>query len=184
MEGRDKEPSINITNVFLLDRREKPLKNMDAVTVEELEKGIHVDYEGKGIDMDSIMDKINPATCFVTLDIPFIIPFTDKKTGRERKDDRVVGFNPLILEADLRVKEDYTEWKPEWIQDEVNYMENWLYARFAPRKWPVKNLYDKCVLAHLTLKGNFTWDINDINTIRDGRHAGDFEMWFWIVKKA
>ena len=188
---REKEPAIHITNVYLLDEESTPLKNDIRVSVEALAKGIHVDYEVEDRNKNSIIDKINPATCFVTLDIPFLycdLAGSKKRTKVKEKDKikAVVGYQPLILEANLFVKEEFIEWKLDenlqycLLQQFNGQNTNWSDAL---RNWPDSKKTRKGILAHLMLKGNFTWDIN-INTIRNSRSGNDFEMWFWLVEEA
>jgi hypothetical protein len=187
----DREPGIHIKNVLLKNTNSLLLNDTD-VSVDALASGIIVVCDEK---ISPMAVKGKP-TCFVTLDLPF--PFN--RQDREFWGEAVIGFQPLILAADVSVEEDRIWWKPTKPTRETG---DWLQKLFQQMKESKRG--DR-ILAHLTLKGNFIWaqdnsslyldgeafseprNRENTNTIYlglpsgDGRRGGDFEMWFWLVK--
>lgn len=186
-------PSIRIENVFIQEKVQ--LLNDTNITIETLAKGIRIECITENLP-SLIIEKISPAICYVTLDIPFPI----SKADVEVWGSGLIGFQPLILDANPAISENFIEWKPTtYIQELLPKLKLFeALKRFG-------NNAPKRILAHLTLKGNFIWaknkselyldgevfgsnkgDRENINAhlpSGDGRRGGDFEMWFWIVKE-
>lgn len=106
----------------------------------------------------------------------------------------MIGFQPLILAADVTAKGNVVLWKPT--PEAGNWLEERLFDRIS--KFERGNR----ILAHLTLKGNFIWAKDNSELYLDGevfgvigaggntdvqfpsgdrRRGGDFEMWFWLA---
>ena len=127
------------------------------------------------------------------------MPFPFNSADREIWGDQVLGYQPLILAADVSSDDKGINWN---LTDATSL---WLWERLFQRLEYLK--YDDRVLARLTLKGNFIWADEDHSLYLDGeafgvpenhtestdsnlklpsgngRRGGDFEMWFWLVKK-
>lgn len=173
----------NKLNIYTID---KPLRNDTEILVKTLTAGLHIEFD-EDIDPSTVRGK---PTCFVTLDMPF--PFNDVDRGLWGS--LVAGFQPLILDADVKAEGNVVRWEP------MIDVKNWLQKLLD---MIIRFKRGDRVLAHLTLKGNFIWakdnpelyldgevfgfrEADGNNTdihlpSGDGRRGGDFEIWFWLV---
>jgi len=180
----------NVQGIHIKDVRtiepDAPLLNDTSMPVPLLVEGLRVVCDTP-IDEVTIGDK---PTCFVTLDLPF--PFND--VDKELWGAEVIGYQPLILRAEVKADEETIVWT---LADE------------SMKKWLLETLFDRMaqqergdrILTHLTLKGNFIWARENSALYLDGdafgvptesatvgldlpsgdnRRGGDFEMWFWL----
>jgi hypothetical protein len=198
----ESEPGIKIRQIqTTLDKQ--GLRNDTLVEVHRLQQGLNIIcadlISPVSVGGAPVPPPTTPAfpnaqtpgkpTCFVTLDLPYPL-------GREADvwDFRdIIGFQPLILNATVSVKESTISWNPTSITQQ--WLQNILFQR------GLRNVTDR-VLAHLTLKGNFIFSPdaklyldgeafgrpNDNGRIDldlptgDDRKGGDFEMWFWLLR--
>jgi hypothetical protein len=187
--GGDKghEDGIHIIDVRPLPPTASSLRNDTEVPVDALARGLHLVCDAD-VDLGTILQK---PTCFVTLDMPF--PFTS--VDRQMWGDPVIGFQPLILAANVQADHNVISWNP------APATRNWLLDRLFQMMSEFQR--GNSVLAHLTLKGNFIWSQDNSALYLDGeafgvrqpganntditlpsgngRRGGDFEMWFWLV---
>ena len=166
------------------------LGNDTEVSVDELMQGLRIGCD-REVDQSTVKGK---PTCYVTLHLPY--PFNP--ADREMWGDQVIGFQPLILRADVYSKGKAIYWEPtsatgSWLRDGLFSTINELKLDYGGR-----------ILACLTLKGNFIWAAEDPSLYMDGeafgvrsgdirtslrlpsgngRRGGDFEMWFWLVEE-
>ncbi|MCC6444407.1 MAG: hypothetical protein IT210_13260 [Armatimonadetes bacterium] len=185
-QAEHRDPGIHIEGIEFLATG-NPLRNDTEVVLDELIKGIRVICD-RTPDIQAIRDK---PVCRVALEIPF--PMTPQEMDFWNTSE-VIGYNLLILDADTAADEKQILWFPD------NALMQWLNRLLAMM---VELKRGSRVLAHLTLKGNFIWDIEDpelyldgeafgiraangATDLRlpggDGRAGGDFEMWFWLVR--
>ena len=178
-----KESGIHIINVLAGD---KPLRNDTEVLVNNLDLRIEFD---ETIVSSTIKGK---PTCFVTLDMPFPINEADRRLWVGV--DPVIGFQPLILAANVEAQGKVVLWAPT--PKSKKWLEEMLFGVM------VKLKLEGRILAHLTLKGNFIWALDNPEQYLDGEvfgfsgpggnidihlasgdrsRGGDFEMWFWLV---
>jgi hypothetical protein len=187
------EPGIHIKAVTLLDDPPVELGNDTAIAAGHLARGI-------GLLCDAPLDKTlferspdgRPAA-FVTLDLPY--PLDDAEQSLWNTDD-LLGFRPTVLDGSIQlVKELEIQWFPS------DRTAGWLADQLMPTLF--ERGREEPVLAHLTLRGNFLWavdedalvyidgdafgePVDDHTGLRlpsgDGRRGGDFEMWFWLVE--
>ncbi len=183
--GRD--PGIHVREVFVGGQ---PLRNDTEVLVTLLARGIRV-----VCDTDVFQDSVrNKPVCLVTLDMPFPINSLDRKIWG----DPVIGFQPLILLAQVNADGKSIYWTP------TEPTRDWLNNRLF--KAMLSEGRGNRVMVHLTVKGNFIWAAEDnpkepnlyldgeafglrlpgaANTdVRfdgDGRRGGDLEMWFQLI---
>ncbi|PXF58096.1 MAG: hypothetical protein C4B59_13935 [Candidatus Methanogaster sp.] len=181
---KEEEPSIHIDKVLKAEVNEM-LGNYAEIAVAELVEGLRIICDEK-VDGDTVSGK---PTCYVTLYMPF--PFNS--ADREMWGDQVLGFQPLIMAADVSSDDEGVNWN---LTDAISV---WLQERLFKRLKDLK--YGDRVLASLTLKGNFIWADKDPSLYLDGeafgvedghtdsnldlpsgngRRGGDFEMWFWL----
>src|SRR5918998_1063539 len=156
-----------------------PVRNGDEMRVEEWMSGLRI-----VCDREVEPETIDPATCFVTLEMPW--PLTDDERGFFGV-EQIVGFQPLILRSTPVPEGTVIFWRPDVPQNFIDRLRR--LGESTGR-----------VLAHLTLKGNFIRareepdvyldgdtfsDPQDEFGIRrptgDGREGGDFEMYVWLV---
>jgi hypothetical protein len=200
---KDTDPGIRITQILTEGDGRKDLLNDTLVPVARLNKGITIICDGTIVPAsvglspnppprfpDSIPAK---PTCYVTLDLPYPI-------GRDQElweSNWILGFQPLILAANVTVANQEIRWVPS------THASNWLQGTLMPTLVS-RQIADR-VLAHLTLKGNYIWSLDNKKTeiyldaevfgtlskqeridLRlpsgDRRKGGDFEMWFWLFK--
>lgn len=181
------EPGIKIEEV-LLNNNNQPLYNDTEVAVNDLAEGVRVICDQE-ISPDTVEGK---PTCFVTLDMPYPLNYLDIRMWG----NSVIGFQPLILAADVKDSENSIIWTPAL--DTATWLRKNLFPVIRERG------IDR-LLAHLTLKGNFIWAADHPELLYldgeafgvrnsgrtnidlhmpsgDGRRGGDFEMWFWLVR--
>ena len=185
---RERDPGIHITDLRLSSQ---PLVNDTDVTEQDLANGIRVLCD-RTVDPGTVKGK---PTCFVTLEMPF--PFND--LDRRLWGEAIIGFQPLILAADVNVENaenggSVIIWQP------VPATRSWLTQRLFNAPGMINRL-----LAHLTLKGDYIWSEDTPPFYLDGEvfgirqrdrtnidldlrqgsgddlRGGDFEMWFWLV---
>lgn len=198
--GEAVEESIRIERLLLGQRpqsrqQEQDLRLDGRVPVTTLAEGIRVVCdENSTIDERTVEGK---PTCFVTLEMPFPQVPQDKEYWGEA----VVGFQPLILDAEVTARGNVIFWNPS--EATGTWLETTLFDRVESDE----------ILAHLTLKGNFIRDRVRPRTYLDGdvfglqeggrgdaeleesqselelpsgdrRRGGDFEMWFRLVPQS
>jgi hypothetical protein len=200
----DAEPGIRIKHILSEGNGRKDLQNDTLVEVSRLSKGITIICDGR-IVPESVGPSPDPKsafpdaaaakpTCFVTLDLPYPIGADRNFWGEFNK---IVGYQPLVLAASVSVAEQEMRWTPT--RDTNNWLQKLLFATLT------KNQIADRVLAHLTLKGNYIWSLDDnkkelyldanaFGTLSaqdridlrlptgDRRKGGDFEMWFWLFQ--
>ncbi len=184
---KELEESIHIREIYL-NSTGKQLANDSSISIDDLASGIKVLCD-QPIDQDTIKGK---PTCFITLDMPYPINSADVSLwGNET----VIGFQPIILAADLKSNNERIYWNPD--DDTKSWLKNKLFQNMPGLKSGAR------ILAHLTLKGNFIRTKNDPYLYLDGeafgvqvgetetnldlssgngRRGGDFEMWFWLSR--
>ena len=125
---------------------------------------IELDTDIDPFTVNTAKGKPTSSTCFVTLDMPYPSSIEDRKLWGDGK--TVMGYQPLILAADVQAKGKSIHWKP------MNGAMNLLQEQFV-RNMDF-NLVDR-VLAHLTLKGNFIWAQDNPKLYLDGGYMGTVE---------
>ena len=200
----DAEPGIRITQILTEGDGRKDLQNDTLVPVSRLNKGITIVCDGRLVPASvgpspptAAFPNATPAkpTCFVTLDLPYPIG-SDQNLWDS---NRILGFQPLSVAASVSVANQEIRWLPT--TDANDWLQGLLFAVLA------RNKVTDRVLAHLTLKGNYIWsldenkrelylDANAFGTLSpqdrinlglptgDRRKGGDFEMWFWLFQPA
>ena len=200
---KDTDPGIRITQILTEGDGRKDLVNDTLVPVARLNKGITIVCDGvivpasvgpSPLPVSRFPDGV-PAkpTCFVTLDLPYPI-------GRDQElwdSNRILGFQPLILAANVTAANQEIRWVP------TTNTSSWLQGTLLP-VLASRQIADR-VLAHLTLKGNYIWSLDAKRTeiyldaegfgtlskqdridlrlpTGDRRKGGDFEMWFWLFQ--
>ncbi|HEY4281153.1 MAG TPA: DUF6519 domain-containing protein [Conexibacter sp.] len=182
----------------------KDLVNNDDVALAELLPGgpantapgivIRLDHD---IDADTVIGKAtipgddrpnsHPA-CFVSVELPW--PASPQDVDFWGVDSPLIGFETIVLAAELRVEGNVIVWAPS------EPTRRWLLTRMLQ-----VNLKGRArrVLAHLTLKGAFIRgkerhfldgepfgprsSVNFNETSGDDAAGGDFELWFWLVQE-
>ena len=104
-DTRGNDPGIHVGRLTLLEIGDE-LRNDTTVLVDDLGKGIRVDFDGP-IDGDSVREK---PTCFVTIEMPYPLtsadrPFWDSPT--------IVAYQPLVLAASTSAQEASIHWQPD-----------------------------------------------------------------------
>ena len=182
------KPVIHIEEIYIKSADlDQLLANDSEISVDDLAGGIKVVCNNE-IDPKTIEGK---PTCFVTLDLPYPFNSADMKLWGSD----VIGFQPLILAADLISDVDVIYWNPT--ENTKSWLESDLFRNMS------KLQRGDRILAHLTLKGNFIRTKEDPYLYLDGeaygvpggenetnltlpsgngRRGGDFEMWFWLVE--
>lgn len=184
--GEAVEERIRIEKVLLADDQDLRLDSI--VPADALVGGVRMACEeGSLIDEQTLLR--GRPTCSITL----AMPFPQNAADEELWGDALVGFQPLVLAADVGAKENVIFWEPA--RDAGAWLRDRLFQN-------IKKGVDR-ILAHLTLKGNFIWDekrpdayldgevfgarsrrgpeLELLLPSGDGRRGGDFEMWFWLV---
>lgn len=182
--GEAVEERIRIQKVLLADDQDLRLDGL--VPADALVRGVRV-----ACDEDSVVDEQTVLrgrpTCSVTLEMPFPQNRADKEVWGEA----LLGFQPLVLAAEVGAEGNVILWEP------ARETGTWLRDRLF------QNISEDVerILVRLTLKGNFIWDEKRSDAYLDGevfgalsrsgpelllpsgdgRRGGDFEMWFWLV---
>jgi len=176
--GDTPEDGFHVEKVLRISD-DAPVRNGSRMLVHEFMRGLRIDC-----DREVEPETIDPATCFVTLELPW--PLTEDERGFFGV-GKIVGFQPLILRSTPAPEGAMISWRPDVEQNFID--------RLA-----TLDLTDR-MLARLTLKGNFIraseepdvyldgdtfGDPRDLELgIRrptgDGRRGGDFEMYVWLV---
>ncbi|MCX6674672.1 MAG: DUF6519 domain-containing protein [Methanothrix sp.] len=186
------EPRIRINRISIGVPGERPLLNDGTVFPDELREGIKILFY-----LDDSNEKLNMQTpsrapFFLTIDMPFPINNVD----RELWGNKLIGFQQIVLNSSIVPIDNGFIWKP------TNITIPWLNRLLDLMR---KDEIGDCLLARLILKGNFIWSENpprryyldgeafgtpDRETSNnlilpsgDGKRGGDFEMWFWIIRK-
>ena len=182
------DPGIRVGRLILLAAGQE-LRNDIDVPVQALAKGIEIDLDGP-IDPDAVSGK---PTCFLTIEMPYPLNDSDRHFWG---DPPVVGFQPLVLAADVEASDASIFWQPN------ERTIAWLAALL---QMMLKTQRGERLLVRLTLQGNFIWSskdkevfldgdsfgtpdngqtelLRDANGLLsgDGRRGGDFRMWFWL----
>jgi hypothetical protein len=176
--GDTPEPGFHVEEVRRLSD-DAPVRNGGEMRVEELMGGLRI-----VCDREVEPETIDPATCFVTLEMPW--PLTEDELGFFKVDE-IVGFQPLILRSTPVSEGALIFWHPEVPQNFIDRLR--ILVRDTGR-----------MIARLMLKGNFIrareepdvcldgdtfGDPQDEFGIRrptgDGRQGGDFEMYVWLT---
>ncbi len=184
------EPGIHIKEIYI-NRADvnQSLANDSIIPVDDLAGGIKVICD-RPIDQETVNGK---PTCFVTLDVPY--PFNS--ADMNMWGSHVIGFQPLILAADVNSDNEVIYWNPT--QNTMSWLKESLFQMMVELKRGNR------ILAHLTLKGNFIRAEEDSSLYLDGEafsvpkgqtetdldlpsgnnmHGGDFEMWFWLGEES
>jgi hypothetical protein len=184
--GEAVEERVRITRVLLAD--EQDLRLDGVVPADAFVKGVRVVCdEGSVVDERTLLGG-RPA-CTVTLEMPF----PQNRADEEVWGEALLGFQPLVLLANVSAEDGVISWEPA--EDTAAWLRDRLFQN-------IRRGTDR-ILAHLKLKGNFIWDderkeayldgevfgapsrrVSDVELVLpsgDGRRGGDFEMWFWLV---
>ncbi len=190
-QAREREPGIHVTRINLING--DILRNDTEVPVDRLAQGLSVACDAN-LDPNSLnsRDGFPPLApnCFVSLSMPFPLNTEDRRMWG----DPVIGFQPLVVAANVTVDDNALFWVP------IGQAQAWLTQRLFSTLIQLGR--DGRVLARLTLKGNFIWAQDDASLFLDGevfgarrnapnteirlpsgdgRRGGDLEMWFWLV---
>ncbi|HEX6711529.1 MAG TPA: DUF6519 domain-containing protein [Rubrobacter sp.] len=157
----------------------KPLRNDSELPVEEFMRGLRINF-----DREVEPKTVNPATCFVTVDLPW--PITSDERGFFHV-DQIVGFQPLVLRGNLDPGGKTIAWGPAFEQNftnALNIMGN--ITRRIPARLTLKGSFITAKGApDVYLDGDTFGDQQDEFGIRrpsgDGRRGGDFEMYVWLT---
>lgn len=98
--------------------------------------------------------------CNLTLEIPFPQTASDKQEWG----NALIGFQRLVLAADVSAQEDVFSWKPK--KETSDWLKNTLFTKVPSTQ----------IMAYFTIKGDFTFPSAGF-----GR-SDDFEMWFRVVR--
>jgi hypothetical protein len=156
-----------------------PLRNDSELPVEEFMRGLRINF-----DREVEAKTVNPATCFVTVDIPW--PITSDERGFFHV-EQIVGFQPLILRSTPDPGGNTIIWVPNVEQgftNALNIMGN--ITRRIPARLTLKgNFITARGAPDVYLDGDTFGDLRDEFGIRrpsgDGRRGGDFEMYVWLT---
>lgn len=163
------------------------LHNNQDLALADLTKGLSIECD-ENVDPKALASKHsgNSPVCFVTVEIPY--PFT--QFDRDFYNSGPAGFQPIILGAQVGVKNNVISWLPP-----AGTM-SWLAALFL--RLQQSHLHER-VLTRVTLKGNFVWTKDPPIVLLDGEvfaqdtldqlqfpsgdqiRGGNLEMWFWLV---
>ena len=185
------EPGIHVTAVNLLATKQA-LHNDTDISVADFAQGLEIVCDAEifpgSLQATERTGSDNPI-CIVTLDLPY--PFNS--ADRQLWGDAVIGFQPIILAAKSAAQKNSILWAP------AGTTRSWLLQQLFLMMREFKR--GERVLAHLTLKGNFVWGLQNSKLYLDGevfgfdrekttdvrfpsgngRRGGDLEMWFWLV---
>ncbi len=203
-QGPPQQEVVVIEEVLRGDGKEL-VNNADVQLDELLPGGVQNADPGIVIRLDHDLDAatvIGKATtaadlpnshpaCFVSIELPWPTVPQDIGFWNPGVDSPLpIGFETIVLSADLRVEGNVIIWAPS------PTTRQWLLTRML-----AVNLKGRArrVLAHLTLKGAFIRDkehhfldgepfgpkssVNDNGTSGDDAPGGDFELWFWLVQQ-
>ena len=200
--GGEQERGITIRQITTNDDNNQPLRNDTLVPASRLQKGLTITCDQNlaphaaggpppppGQFPDSRI--AGKPTCRVTLDLPYPLDADARFWGIEQ----IVGFQPLILGGNVTIQGPRISWFPS---TEANvWLQTILFTRLQRSE-----ITDR-ILAHLIVKGNFIFALNDptLNVdgdafarprgpdridvqlpSGDGRRGGDLEMWFWLTR--
>ncbi len=157
----------------------RPLRNDSELPVEEFMRGLRINF-----DREIEPKTVNPATCFVTVDLPW--PITNDERGFFHV-DQIVGFQPLVLRGNLDPGGKTIAWGPafeESFTNALNIMGN--ITRRIPARLTLKGSFITARGApDVYLDGDTFGDQRDEFGIRrpsgDGRRGGDFEIYVWLT---
>jgi hypothetical protein len=190
---------IHVTDVkYLLRNKLTELANDSGIELELLvasERGLPIQ-----IFFDAPIEPVSarPATCFVTIELPYPFDVLHAVNTETSGTGNVIGYQPLVLPATVSAKGG----------SEVNEI------TLAVPAYTIGQLYQLLrgsltsrFLTRITLKGKFLWGQADrtlyldgavfgvTRTDPDGPHIGlilpgtgdgtpgsDFEMWFWLTR--
>lgn len=199
------EPGIGIVGVRTARENER-VEHEGSLPVDRLAGGLVIEFD-REIAPEAILGErfSRPApsrpNCTVTFDMPYPLTFEERSFWGDGRSG-VVGFQPLVLAANLSVQDRFVVWRPdsraeEWLDEE-------LFQRLLD---PDINITDR-ILVHLRLRGNYLWQEGGGDDPQvyvdgdvfgrpgsdgrmalrlpsgDGRRGGDFEIWFWVVPEA
>jgi len=124
--------------------------------------------------------------CFVTIELPW--PVTESDVRFWGRGNVPTGFQTIVLAAEVTAKARQILWRPN------QFTRQWLLGLLDQQ---LEGRADR-ILARLTLKGAFIRDrkrlfldgepfgpkstVNDNEASGDDEPAGDFEIWFWLVR--
>jgi hypothetical protein len=125
-------------------------------------------------------------SCYVTIELPW--PAAPPDMQFWGGGHVPIGFETIVLAAEVTAKAKQILWTP------TSFTRKWLLGLLDEQ---LQGRADR-VLAHVTLKGAFVRDkkgffldgepfgpassVNDAAESGDDRPAGDFELWFWLVR--
>jgi hypothetical protein len=196
---QQKSKGIHVTDVkYLLRNKLTELANDSSVELELLiggERGLPIQ-----IFFDAPIDPVSarPATCFVTVELPYPFDVLHAVNPKATGTGNVIGYQPLVLPATVSAKggsgvNEITLVVPVFTMSQLNQLlRGSLTSRFLTR---------------ITLKGKFLWGRADPTLYLDGAAFGvtrtdpdgpriglilpgtgdgtpgsDFEMWFWLTR--
>ena len=179
------EPGIRVTELRL--NTGEPLFNDSDVPVDRFARGLEILCDAK-VDTRSVRGR---PVCFVALEMPF--PFND--VDRRIWGGDVVGFQPLVLAADIGSEGSVITWTPA--RTTQQWLQNTLFQQMREFGRGTS------VLARLNFQGNFIWNDANPELFLDGevfgitdaaaantrlrlpsgdrRRGGKLEMWFRLV---
>lgn len=146
------EEAIHITDVLTTDAR-AVLLNDAEVPVNVLAKGITV-----VCDREVDPSTISRATCFVTLDLPIQPSSSAVTLGGSSP----VGFLPVSVAGTIQANGNEIRWTAP--------------ASLAGWLTPLITAVEPRILARLTLKGSFIWQVHKSNVFLDGESFGTPEQ--------
>ncbi len=176
---------IHVRDILLSGRTER-LLNDSNVPVARFAPGLRILCDRRP-DPDSL---VNKPVVYVTLELPYPLNDVDQRLWGV---NNLVGFQPIVLAADLKPAGTSIQWIPNPVTR--SWLVERLFQVLVERNLPAR------LLARLTIKGNFIWDVEarsvyldgevfgvgetGFTRLRlpsgDGQPGGDLEMWFWLV---
>ncbi len=180
------EAGVHVKRVSLIQG--ESLENDSLVPVNRFSQGLAILCD-QIIEPDTIN---NRPTCFVTVDLPY-----PTEADKELRVSPIIGYLPMRLAANAVTNQEMIMWTPE------KFTQSWLETELIPMMG--KQEPGTRVLAHLTLLGNFIWQVGkpevcidgDLFGMRekpgdvfptagrwptgDGRRGGNLHMWFWLT---
>jgi hypothetical protein len=194
--GSGREPAIHIVKTAVQNGSE--LANDADIGVDAIAQGIAISCafdQSAGQSLNPV--SVNRATCYLSLELPYPLSPADRTLWQLTTG--VLGFEPLVLAAQINVSGSSIVWQP------IDTTAAWLRAGLFDVVTRVTQI-DR-ILARLTLKGNYISSLPDASGASsfldgevfgssgrdrtaatlpsgDGHRGGDFEMWFWLVQNA